>query len=183
MKDRTEPLTPQPSIGKHSRMQSDSMLEVIRVRNGTSRCAPVKRRLERWPGRGKRAAGIAIAAMALTIPALAACSESGSQTRCPGSVAEFGDLTLGTARSLVGSTVLQCTTSSGGDETQEPTQLTVTAPWEGLLAVDGTTLPAPVDLPGGSRPADCEADPSTHTYLYVGDRWLRARTVTCTQLD
>lgn len=144
----------------------------------------MRNRNVRWPGRGQRAAGIAIAAMVLTIPALTACSESGSasETGCPDSVSEIGDLTLSTARSLVGSTVLTCTTPSAG-ETQDPTQLTVTAPWDGLLAVDGTTLPAPVELPGGNRPADCEEDPATHTYLYVGERWVRARTVTCTQLD
>lgn len=121
-----------------------------------------------------------MAVLALHMTGLSACSQR--PVECPDADAEIGDLTLSTAKSLVGKTVPVCTTSSAGTP-QGPVQREIVEPWDALLSVDGVPLPAPVNLPGGGRPAECRVDTSTHTYLHADGRWLRARTVGCAQLD
>jgi len=129
---------------------------------------------------GKLVVGIAIAGLALQVTSLTGCSQR--PIECPDAGAEIPDLTLSKAKSLVGTTVSVCTTSSAGTA-NEPVQREIVEPWDALLAVDGTQLPAPVRLPGGGRPAECRVETSTQTYLYADGRWLRARTVGCAQLD
>lgn len=130
--------------------------------------------------RGKRAVVTPLAILVLVIPVLSACSTG--QGDCPGSASGLSDLTLDKAASLVGTTVATCTTSPTG-EVEGPSPFEMDEPWDALFAVDGMALPAQVSLSEGGYLADCNEYPTTLTYLLVGDMWMRARTVTCSQLD
>lgn len=128
----------------------------------------------------KPAVGVLAITLAFQVPVISGCSQP--PIECPQSDAGIPDLTLDMAKSLLGTTVTLCTASSTGTTT-ELVEREIVEPWDALLAVDGTHLPAAVSLPGGGRPADCRMDASPRTYVHTGGRWLQARTVGCAQLD
>lgn len=129
---------------------------------------------------GRWAAMASIAALALHLPILSACSAG--QEKCPDSATAVSDLTLMTSASLVGKTVMVCTISSNGDITG-PTQFQMIKPWDELLAVDGISLPSSVNFPGADWPADCSEDASEQSYLQIDNKWTRIRSIHCGQLD
>lgn len=126
------------------------------------------------------AVGAVITILVLSIPVVTSCSQS--EPRCPESTTGLDDLTLVEAEGLVGTTVLFCGISKTG-EVSGPTDYSFEKPWDSLLAVDGMDLPQNIQLTPKSKPAECRLDASTEVVFRVGDTWLNARSVGCSQAD